>query len=117
MKFHIIQGEREFANDCISLAKFEIKDLPKKESGKIKVKVEFTIDADGLLTISAFEQESGQEKTIEINWNDNLDESEIKKVLLEANKNAKIDIKNRLKAESKSEGQRVVEKIKHMFED
>lgn len=116
MKFHIVQGERELAQDCISLVKFEIKDLPKKESGQVKVRVEFTIDADGLLTISAFEQESGQEKTVEINWGNNLDEQEIKNALLEANKNAKADIQARLAAESKSEGQRVVDKIKDMFE-
>ena len=117
MKFHIVQGEREFAKDCISLVHFEIKNLPKKESGQIKVRVDFTIDADGLLTISAFEQESGQEKTVEINWGNNLDEQEIKEALLDANKNAKTDIKARLEAESESEGKRVVEKIKNMFEE
>ncbi len=117
MKFHIVQGEREFAKDCISLVHFEIKNLPKKESGQIKVRVDFTIDADGLLTISAFEQESGQEKTVEINWGNNLDEQEIKEASLDANKNAKTDIKARLEAESESEGKRVVEKIKNMFEE
>ena len=117
MKFNIVQGEREFAKDCISLVHFEIKNLPKKESGQIKVRVDFTIDADGLLTISAFEQESGQEKTVEINWGNNLDEQEIKEALLDANKNAKTDIKARLEAESESEGKRVVEKIKNMFEE
>ncbi|MDA7705458.1 Hsp70 family protein [Rickettsiales bacterium] len=117
MKFHIVQGEREFAKDAISLTKFEIKNLPNKDSGQIKVRVEFNIDADGLLTISAFEQESGQEKTVEINWGNKLDEKEIKKALLEANKNAKSDIKARLEAESISEGKRVVAKIKDMFED
>lgn len=117
MKFHIVQGERELAKDCISLINFEIKNLPKKESGQIKVRVDFTIDADGLLTILAFEQESGQEKKVEINWSNELDEEKIKQALLDANKNAKSDIKDRLKAESDSEGKRVVEKIKNMFED
>lgn len=117
MKFHIVQGERELAKDCISLINFEIKNLPKKESGQIKVRVDFTIDADGLLTILAFEQESGQEKKVEINWSNELDEKKIKQALLDANKNAKSDIKDRLKAESDSEGKRVVEKIKNMFED
>lgn len=115
MKFHIVQGERELAKDAISLAKFEIKNLPKKESGQVKVRVDFTIDADGLLIISAFEKESGQEKTIEINWGNELDENQIKKALLDANQNAKLDIKARLKAESESEGKRVIEKIKDMF--
>lgn len=117
MKFHIVQGERELAKDCISLINFEIKNLPKKESGQIKVRVDFTIDADGLLTILAFEQESGQEKKVEINWSNELDEKKIKQALLDANKNAKSDIKDRLRAESDSEGKRVVEKIKNMFED
>jgi molecular chaperone HscA len=117
MKFHIIQGERELVKDSISLAKFEIKNLPKKESGQIKVRVDFTIDADGLLVISAFEKESNQEKTIEINWGNELDENQIKKALLDANQNAKSDIKARLQAESESEGKRVIEKIKDMFED
>jgi molecular chaperone HscA len=117
IKFHIIQGERELVKDSISLAKFEIKNLPKKESGQIKVRVDFTIDADGLLVISAFEKESNQEKTIEINWGNELDENQIKKALLDANKNAKSDIKARLQAESESEGKRVIEKIKDMFED
>lgn len=106
MKFHIVQGERELAKDCRSLANFEIKNIPALKAGVARVRVDFKVDADGLLTVSAKEQTSGQTQTIEIKPTFGLDENQVKTMLLESLKNSKQDITQRLLVEAKVEAQR-----------
>ena len=59
IKFHIVQGEREFAKDCYSLAKFELSNLPLKRPGTLKIELKFALDANGILSVSSVEKESG----------------------------------------------------------
>jgi len=96
MKFHIVQGERELANDCRSLAEFEIKNIPAMKAGLARVAVTFKVDADGLLTVTAEEKITNTKQEIIVKPSYSLDENEIKKMLLDSLKNSKSDVENRL---------------------
>jgi molecular chaperone HscA len=106
MKLHIVQGERETAEHCRSLANFEIKNIPPLKAGVARVKVTFTIDADGILTVAALEKTTGQIQTIEVKPSSGLSDLEIKNMLLESAKNSKKDIAERLLIEAKVEANR-----------
>lgn len=112
MKFHILQGERELAQDCRSLANFEIKNIPPLKAGVARVKTTFTLDADGLLTIKAIEQITKQVQEIEIKPSFGLSDGEIKDMLIESMQSAKEDISKRLLVESKVESERNILAIK-----
>ena len=100
MQFHILQGEREEVKDCRSLAKFELKDIPPMKAGTVKVEVTFSIDADGILSISAQEKVTGKSQIIEVKPSYGLSETEIDLILEEAFKNAELDHNNRLLQET-----------------
>ncbi len=106
IKLHILQGERELVEDCRSLAKFEIKDIPPLKAGVARIKITFTIDADGLLTVLAHEESTNQTQLIEVKPTFGLSELEIKEILITSAKNAKNDIKKRLLLESISKAKR-----------
>lgn len=106
MKLHIVQGERELVKDCRSLANFEIKNIPSLKAGVARIKVMFKVDADGLLTVSATEQITGETQTIEVKPSFGLDENQVKNMLLESLKNSKTDMTQRLLVEAKVEAQR-----------
>ncbi len=99
MKLHIVQGEREFACDCRSLAEFEIKKIPPMKAGLARVRVNFRLDVDGLLTVSAEEKITGEKQEIEIRPSFSLSESQIKEMLIQSLTNSKRDIQNRLLTE------------------
>jgi molecular chaperone HscA len=96
MKLHIVQGERELAADCRSLANFEIKKIPAMKAGLARVAVTFKIDGDGLLTVSAEEKFTGEKQEILVKPSYGLSEDEVKKMLLDSLQNSKTDISNRL---------------------
>ncbi len=113
MKFHIVQGERELAKDCRSLANFEIKNIPAMKAGMARVLVSFKVDADGLLTVSAEEKITKIKQEIEVRPTYSLDQSEIKKMLLDSLKNSQGDIENRLLIETATEAMQDVVIIKN----
>ncbi len=96
MKLHIVQGERELAKDCRSLAEFEVKKIPAMKAGLARVKVTFKIDADGLLTVSSEEKYSGEKQEITVKPAYGLNENEMKKMLLDALANSRSDMEQRL---------------------
>ena len=106
MKLHIVQGERELAKDCRSLAYFEIKNIPALKAGVARVKVVFKVDADGLLIVNATEEMTGETQTIEVKPSFGLDESQVKNMLLDSLRNSKQDISERLLVEAKVEAER-----------
>jgi len=103
MKLHIVQGEREFAKDCRSLASFEIKNIPALRAGMARIAVIFKVDADGLLTVTAEEKITGEKQEIIVQPSYGINEDAVKTMLLDSMKNASQDIKNRLLAETVSE--------------
>jgi molecular chaperone HscA len=117
MKLHIVQGEREMVKDCRSLASFEIKNIPALKAGVARVKVVFKIDADGLLTVSATEQLTGESQTIEVKPSFGLDENQVKNMLLESLKNSKSDMTQRLLVEAKTEAGRNILALKSALQE
>jgi len=117
MKFHIVQGERELASDCRSLANFEIKNIPPLAAGKAKISVSFKVDADGLLTVSAEELMTKQKQEIVVKPSFGLDEDQTKKMLLDSLKNSKEDIAKRLLIERKNEAKQDLELMQKDLEE
>lgn len=109
MKLHIVQGERELAADCRSLAKFEIKNIPAMKAGFARIAVTFKVDADGLLTVTAEEKITGEKQEIIVKPTYGLNDDEVKKLLLESQENAKSDIAKRLLAKDILDAQKDIE--------
>jgi len=99
MIIHVVQGEREFVSDCLSLAQFELKGLPPLNAGAVRVRIDFSVDVEGLLTVSAFEKTTGLSQHIEVRPSQGLDEQTISEIILESQKYGKKDIQKRLDAE------------------
>lgn len=99
MVIHVVQGEREFVSDCLSLARFELKDLPPLSAGAVRVRVDFAVDGEGLLTVSAFEKTTGLSQHIEVHPSYGLDEKTLSSMILESQKFGKEDIQRRKETE------------------
>jgi molecular chaperone HscA len=111
MALHVVQGEREMVDDCRSLARFELKGIPARVAGATRIQVLFQVDADGLLTVSALERDSGVVATVDVKPSYGLSEGEIEKMLRESMEHADGDMKRRLLSEQRVEASRVLEAI------
>ena len=105
---HILQGERELVNDCKSLGQFILTDIPPMVSGAARIDVEFQIDVDGLLSVTAIEKNSGVMSSIDVKPSYGLSEVEITKMIEESNSHANSDMVARKLNESKVEAKRVI---------
>lgn len=117
MKFHIVQGEREIASDCRSLAHFELKNIPKGKAGSAKIEVTFAIDADGILAVTAVETETGILQNIEIRPSFGLSKEEIDATLLDAYKNASLDHEGRLLLEARISAENLINNLSKAIEE
>lgn len=92
---HIVQGEREHVENCRSLARFTLNNLPPMPAGLAKITVHFNIDADGILSVNAQEQTTGVSATIDVKPSFGLSEATIAKMLEDSIRNANDDIQLR----------------------
>ncbi|RMF83838.1 MAG: molecular chaperone DnaK, partial [Planctomycetota bacterium] len=92
IKFNVLQGERELARDCRSLGEFELRGIPPMPAGMPKVEVEFLIDANGILNVSAVETRSGAAASIQIAPNHALSREEVERISRESIAHAQEDI-------------------------
>jgi molecular chaperone HscA len=105
---HILQGERELVGDNRSLGRFKLTGLPPLPAGLPRIKVEFMVDADGILRVSAREEFTGTEASIEVQPSYGLTEDEIEQMLEDAIDNAETDVDERLLIEARVEAEQVL---------
>ncbi len=100
---HVVQGEREMAKDCRSLARFDLKGIPPMAAGLPRIEVKFLIDANGILHVSAREQRSGKEAEIEVKPTYGLTDEQVENMILESFDYAEQDFAERQLIEARNE--------------
>jgi len=100
---HVLQGERELATDCRSLARFDLKGIPPMAAGIPRVEVKFLIDANGILHVSAREQRSGKEAEIQVQPSYGLTDEQVEGMILDSFDNAEEDFRKRQLIEARAE--------------
>ena len=105
---HVVQGERELAADCRSLARFDLKGIPPMNAGLPRIEVKFLIDADGILRVTAREQRSGKAAQIEVKPTYGLTDEQVESMILDSFDNAEADFAKRLLIEARSEAETIL---------
>jgi molecular chaperone HscA len=106
-ELHVVQGERELAADCRSLAKFTLKGIPPMPAGLARLEVSFRVDADGILHVTARETTTGIEQKVEVKPTYGLDDADVEQMLLDALEHGEEDLGARRLAEARVEAERI----------
>ena len=105
---HVVQGERELARDCRSLARFDLRGIPPMSAGLPRIEVKFLIDANGILHVSAREQRSGKEAEIEVKPTYGLTDEQVESMILDSFDNAEEDFRRRQLIEARNEANTIL---------
>src|ERR1700677_2895426 len=105
---HVVQGERELAADCRSLARFDLKGIPPMSAGLPRIEVKFLIDSDGILKVTAREQRSGQAAKIEVKPTYGLTDEQVESMILDSFDHAEEDFAKRLLIEARNEAETIL---------
>ena len=108
LALHVVQGERDLVTDCRSLARFELRGIPPMAAGAAKIRVTFTVDADGLLSVAAKELGSGVESNIVVKPSYGLSDDQIATMLKDSFSTAQQDMKSRALIEARVDADRMV---------
>jgi len=105
---HVVQGERELATDCRSLARFDLKGIPPMPAGLPRIEVKFLLDASGILHVSAREARSGKEAEIEVQPSYGLTDEQVENMILESFDYAEEDFQKRQVIEARNEADTMI---------
>jgi molecular chaperone DnaK len=105
---HVLQGERELAKDCRSLARFDLRGIPGMAAGLPRIEVKFLIDANGILHVSAREQRSGKEAEIQVQPSYGLTDEQVEGMILDSFDNAEEDFRRRQVVEARNEAETIL---------
>src|SRR5271155_3489825 len=108
---HVLQGERELAKDCRSLARFDLKGIPPMSAGLPRIEVKLLIDANGILHVSAREQRSGKEADIEVKPTYGLTDEQVESMILDSFDHAEADFQERQLIEARNEADTILAAI------
>jgi molecular chaperone DnaK/molecular chaperone HscA len=108
---HVLQGERELARDCRSLARFDLKGIPPMAAGMPRIQVKFLIDANGILHVSALEQRSGKQAEVEVKPTYGLTDEQVETMILDSFDHAEEDIRARQLIEARNEGRTILDAL------
>jgi len=108
LALHVVQGERDLVADCRSLARFELRGIPPMAAGAARIRVTFTVDADGLLSVSAKEQGSGVEASVTVKPSYGLSDDQIATMLQESFSTAQQDMQARALVEARVDADRML---------
>ncbi len=112
---HVVQGERETADACRSLARFVLRGVPPMIAGMARVEITFLIDADGLLKVMAKELTTGKESSIEVKPSYGLSDEEVERMLLDSFEHAEDDLARRSLAVERVEAERILAATRQAF--
>ncbi|MDM0024129.1 Fe-S protein assembly chaperone HscA [Variovorax saccharolyticus] len=108
LALHVVQGERDLVADCRSLARFELRGIPPMAAGAARIRVTFTVDADGLLSVSAKEQGSGVEASVTVKPSYGLSDEQIAAMLQDSFSTAQQDMQARALVEARVDADRML---------
>ncbi len=114
---HVLQGEREFANDNRSLGRFDLADIPPSPRGMPQIEVEFQIDANGIMQVSATDKATGKTQNIEITGSSGLEDDEIERMKQEAEEHASDDKSRREVVETKNRAEAIAYQTRKSLEE
>jgi molecular chaperone DnaK (HSP70) len=100
---HVVQGEREMVKDCRSLARFDLKDIDPLPAGMARIEVRFLIDANGILNVTARDQRTGKEQSVEIKPSYGLTDDQVEAMIIESYERAEDDFRERQVREARVE--------------
>ena len=108
LALHVVQGERDLVSDCRSLARFTLRGIPPMAAGAARIRVTFTVDADGLLSVSAKEQGSGVEASVAVKPSYGLSDDQIATMLQDSFSTAQQDMQARALVEARVDADRML---------
>src|SRR5207249_8856053 len=114
---HVLQGERELVADNRSLARFKLRGIPPMPAGLARVQVQFQIDANGILSVTARELRTEVEQTIEVKPSYGLTDEEVERMLLESFEHAEADFEARLMIDARNEAETVIKATEKSLRD
>jgi molecular chaperone DnaK len=114
---HVLQGEREMANDNKSIGRFQLTGIPPAPRGVPQIEVTFDIDANGILSVSAVDKATGKEQSIRIQASSGLSEQEIDRMVKDAEAHAEEDKKRRELVDLRNESEGLISQARKSMED
>jgi len=112
---HVLQGERETADACRSLARFQLKGIPPMIAGMARIEITYLVDADGLLKVNAKELTTGNEAHVEVKPSYGLTDEEVERMLIESFEYAEDDLERRNLLVERVEAERILQATRHAF--